>query len=96
MVGELSDITESKLQPRCIHVNWSKIQNIRISTLIPLLFTYEALGWLVRVPYIYPVPILYLTYHLTVPTRVGNMGVCFVYIPKVSTIFNQSALRIFP
>jgi len=41
---------------------------------------YEALGWFfyLRVPYINPIPILYLAYHLTVPTRVKGLGVCFV------------------
>jgi len=36
-----------------------------------------------------PYPILYLAYHLTVPTRIDSLGVCFVYIPKVSTTFHQ-------
>jgi len=95
MVGGLSDVTESTLHPR-IDVKKSKIQNIHICTLIPLLFMYEALGWIIRVPNIYPTHILYLACHLTVPTRVNGLGVCFVYIPKVSTTFSSVSARNLP
>jgi len=89
MVCGLRDVTESTLQPRCIHVNYSKIQHTFLCIYsLALHVRYEALGWLIQVTNVYPIPILHLAYHLTFPTRVDGLGVCFVCIPKVST-FHQ-------